>query len=245
MKAYVGTSGYQYKAWNHDFYPDHVRQKDWLKYYATQFNSVEINASFYRLPAASTFAKWRDEVGSDFVFVIKGSRYVTHQLRLREPEEPIERLFSRTTELGDKLGAVLWQFVERWPCNDERLARLDHFCQCLSRHTLAGKVPQAFELRNKSWFNDQLYGILRKHNYALVVNQSSKWPIVEIATANWSYFRFHGPRELYSSGYSEEQLTDWARRAKKLTTSQLFAYFNNDNGNYAPWNAQDFRNRLE
>lgn len=241
---YIGTSGYQYKDWNHDFYPGEIKQKDWLHYYSTQFNSVEINASFYRLPEADTFAKWRDETESDFIFAVKGSRYVTHQKRLRDPEEPIQRLFDRAKELKSKFGVVLWQFAERWPQDQERLERLDYFCQQLSKQRVAKNIPQAFELRHQTWFDEKTYAILRHYDYALVVNQSSKWPRVEISTASWSYLRFHGPKALYSSGYSEKQLKDWADKAQQLTETDLFAYFNNDNGNYAPWNAQTLRKHL-
>lgn len=243
--VHVGTSGYQYKGWTEKFYPEEVKKKDWLPYYASRFNSVEINASFYRLPEAKTFAKWRDAVPANFCFAIKGSRYVTHMKRLREPEEPIDRLFSRAAELGDKCGVVLWQFVARWPYSPERLERLDYFCRQLGKHKVAKNIPQAFELRHESWFNEDLYKTLRKYDYALVVNQSSKWPVVKVSTASWSYFRFHGPKELYASPYTDAQLKEWAKTAKDLTSGDFFGYFNNDAHVDAPKNAQTLRKLLE
>jgi uncharacterized protein YecE (DUF72 family) len=244
---YVGTSGYQYKGWTDKFYPEDVKKKDWLPYYASRFNTVEINSSFYRLPAASTFAGWRDATPSNFVFTIKGSRFVTHQKRLREPEEPIERLFTAAAELGPKLGCVLWQFVERWPRDDERLGRLDYFCRQLSKHKVARNVHQAFELRHPTWFEEPTYDVLRKYDYALVVNQSSKWPEVKISTASWSYFRFHGPKALYASGYSDAQLKAWTKTARELTSKEgdFFAYFNNDVFVDAPKNAETLRDYLK
>lgn len=243
---YVGTSGYQYKGWSQKFYPEDVKKKDWLRYYANNFNSVEINASFYRLPEASTFTNWAEQVPNDFRFAIKGSRYVTHQKRLREPEEPIDRLFNRAQALGPKLGVVLWQFVERWPFDEERLVRLEYFCQQLHKHKMAKTIPQAFELRHPSWFNDQLYDTLRRYDYALVINQSSKWPVVEVQTASWTYARFHGPKALYASGYNDRQLKGWAAKLQDLTpqSGTLFAYFNNDVYVDAPKNAISLRNRL-
>src|SRR6266403_3716429 len=112
MNIYIGTSGYQYKDWYRDFYPADLPKQRWLEYYASKFNTIEINNSFYRLPDTKTFAKWRDETPDGFVFSIKGSRYITHQLRMREPEGPVGRIFERAAVLGPKLGVVLWQFPE-------------------------------------------------------------------------------------------------------------------------------------
>jgi uncharacterized protein YecE (DUF72 family) len=237
-QIYVGTSGYQYKGWAEEFYPEHVKKKDWLQYYASQFNSVEINASFYRLPEANTFAKWRGETPAGFVFAIKGSRYVSHRRRLREPEEPVDRLFSRAVELRDKLGVVLWQFVERWPRDNERLERLDYFLKTISKHKVAKNIRQAFEFRHPTWFDEQTYEVLRNYEASLVVNQSSKWPVVEASTASWLYARFHGPKELYASAYSNDQLKNWAEKIKNLTNGDVFAYFNNDVHVDAPKNAR-------
>jgi uncharacterized protein YecE (DUF72 family) len=140
----------------------------------------------------------------------------------------------------------LWQVVERWPCNAERLARLDQFCLELNRHKVAKNVHQAFELRHPSWFNDNLYEVLRKYDAAIVVNQSSKWPVVEVSTASWSYFRFHGPKELYASGYNDHDLKVWAEKAINLTPEKgaFYAYFNNDVYVDAPENAKTLRKYL-
>jgi uncharacterized protein YecE (DUF72 family) len=239
--AFVGTSGYQYKGWTEKFYPAEIKKRDWLPYYASRFNTVEINSSFYRLPEESTFARWRAETPEGFVFAIKGSRYLTHRLRMREPEEPIDRLFGRARALGPKLGVVLWQFVDRFP---QRLERLDAFCQALQAHPVAGGVRQAFEFRHQSWFVDSTYEVLRRYDYALVINQSSVWPEVPIATASWVYARFHGPNQLYASGYSDQQLKLWAGRLKSLSQSDVFAYFNNDAYVDAPYDAEGLYREL-
>lgn len=243
-QIYIGTSGWQYKDWNHDFYPKDLKRKDWFPYYASQFNSVEMNSTFYHLTAASTFAKWRDEVPANFRFCIKGSQYITHRIRLKDPAEHIDKLFKPAAELKDKLGVVLWQLPANFHCDHERL---EAFAVALGKHKLGKNTPQAIELRHQSWFNEDTYKILRKHGMALVVNSSSRWPVEKVSTAGWSYFRFHGPKALYSSGYSDAQLADWAKTAKELTTKteKFFAYFNNDNGNYAPWNAQALRDKLK
>lgn len=241
-KTYIGTSGYQYKDWAENFYPSDIKRADWLGYYAGQFNSVEINSSFYQLPSAKTIAQWRDSVPDDFVFALKGSRYITHLIRLKDPAEHIDKLFRVGAKFGDRLGVVLWQLPASF---HEDLDRLGAFCETLAQHKMGKNVPQAIELRHVSWFKPETYALLHKYDMALVVNQSSRWPLVEVSTASWSYFRFHGPKKLYNSSYSKRELADWAAKVKKLTKGNAFAYFNNDNGNYAPKNAETLCQSLE
>lgn len=238
--AYIGTSGFQYKSWGGDFYPDDVPQRRWLEYYASQFNSVEINSSFYRLPSAQTFRRWREAVPDGFRYAIKGSRYVTHQLRLRSPEEAVAALFERASELGAKLGVVLWQLPESL---SPEPALLERFCEALRGNEVARDVKQAFELRHRDWFQEDTYRLLHRYDFALVTSQSAVWPEVEAKTASWSYWRFHGPEALYGSGYSQEQLERWAARAR-ATSGDLYAYFNNDAGNFAFRNAGQLRDQL-
>jgi uncharacterized protein YecE (DUF72 family) len=238
MKAYVGTSGFQYRGWAGDFYPEGLPQRRWLEHYAQRFNTVEINSTFYRLPGSKTFDSWRERTPDGFVFSLKGSQYITHRERLRSATGSVARFFERASALGPKLGVVLWQFPENFAPGWDRLRE---FCEILAQHPVAGQVPQAFELRHPDWFTERTYETLHVHDYALVISQSSVWPQVKVTTAGWGYWRFHGPGALYSSGYSDEQLADWAQRIRGQVAGDFYAYFNNDNGNFAPKNAARLR----
>src|SRR3954463_15015722 len=142
----IGCSGWQYRHWRGNFYPADIPQREWLEYYARHFDTVEVNNSFYRLPEEGVFARWRARVPSRFLFAVKGSRFLTHMKKLKDPEEPVERLFSRAAELEKKLGPVLYQLPRQMPKNIERLER---FLQVLPdpKH-----IKQTIEFRDPSWY---------------------------------------------------------------------------------------------
>jgi uncharacterized protein YecE (DUF72 family) len=242
-KFYVGTSGFQYKGWAKHFYPSDVPQKDWLEFYSQQFNTVEINNTFYQLPSSKVFASWAEQVPGDFVFAIKGSRYITHLKRLKEPEPHIELFFDRVAALQSKLGAVLWQL----PANlkfDSKIAQ--RFMAGLRIDGLGAKTRQALEVRHQSWFCNEAYGLLRQHNIALVIAHSQRWPHIDnVTTADHLYIRFHGAPQLYVSNYPDQELNDWANKIRRLAGSRdILAYFNNDANVHAPDNAQTFSQLL-
>jgi len=237
---YSGTSGYNYSHWRGRFYPRDLPSRDRLAYYAGEFDSVELNVTFYRLPLARTFAAWRGSTPPGFVFAVKGSRTVTHLKRLSGAEEAAEKFFERASELGDKLAAVLWQLP---PGLKGEVARLEPFLALLRNHPVAGRVRQAFEFRHPSWFNPEVYRLLRGYGAGLCVADGPRWPLVKEVTADFVYVRFHGSRKLYASCYTEEELSAWAQDIAGWLARGLdvFAYFNNDAEGYALANARRLR----
>src|SRR5947208_1204152 len=242
MKHWIGTSGYAYKHWRNDFYPKGLPEDEWLPFYAERFNSVEINNTFYRLPEKKTFEHWRDQTPKDFCFVIKGSRYLTHLKRLKDAEPGVKNYFKDASGLGSKLSLVLWQLPANFALNVERLTL---FAETLDQNSIAKKVRHCFEFRHQSWFTEECYEILRRHNFALCIAHSSKWPVREFVTADFVYLRFHGS-DLYGSNYSDRELKSWGKKARELTEDKrdLFAFFNNDARGDAPKNAQTFARLL-
>lgn len=239
--VFIGTSGYVYRDWKGVFYPEDLTQKQWLSYYAEHFSSVEINATFYGSFSYETFRNWSDQVGYDFTFTLKGTRYVTHVKRLKDPGEPIERFFSSATGLGTKLSCILWQFPGNFHANDETYARLETFLKLLPQD-----IRQAIEFRHTSWFTDTVFTLLNKYGVGFVINDSSRFPAYETVTGDFAYLRFHGPGKLYASSYSTEELKSWAGKIKKYRKKyDVYCYFNNDYYGYAIENAKTLRELVE
>jgi len=244
-KIFIGTSGYNYKHWKDGvFYPTKLSPAKWLEYYIQHFNTVELNVTFYRLPSLKTFTGWYRRTPKDFSFVIKGSRFITHLKRLKEPKEPLRIFFENASPLKEKLGVVLWQLPANFHLN---LEKLSDFLNSLKKNTKSKKVRQAFEFRHPSWFCQEVYSILQKYNFCLCIAHSNRWPVVEKLTADFIYLRFHGGVSLYHSNYSEAMLKEWADKAKCWLKQgkDLYTYFNNDACGYAIKNAQRFRQLLE
>lgn len=239
----IGTSGYSYNHWwDGVFYPIDVKPGKWLEYYAKYFNSVELNVSFYRLPKKETFEGWRRRTPKDFRFVAKGSRFITHIKKLKDIEEPLEIFFENASGLEKKLAMVLWQLP---PGMRVDIKKLEKFCKSLKKYK---KIRQAFEFRNISWFCEEVYEILHKHNFSLCIAHSGRWPVVEELTADFVYLRFHGGGDvLYSSNYTEKELKDWATKVKKWLKEgrDIYAYFNNDAYGYAVKNALRLKELIE
>jgi uncharacterized protein YecE (DUF72 family) len=222
MPLIIGTSGWQYRHWRETFYPRGVGQGQWLEYYAARFATVESNAAFYRLPEAATFAAWARRTPDDFVMAVKASRYLTHILRLNEPEEPVRTLVERATELGKKLGPILIQLPPSMRIERERLERtLDAF-------PVNWRV--AVEFRHKSWFTDEVCRTLTERNVALCL-ADRVGPITPMwRTADWTYLRFHWGRSNPIPCYGRTALASWvARLAEHWTPEEdAYVYFNND-----------------
>ncbi len=237
MKIYIGTSGYSYKHWADGvFYPKALSQKQWLEYYSKYFNSVELNVTFYRLPNKKTFESWYEKTPQNFVFIAKGSRYITHIKRLKEPENSIRIFFENVEGLKDKLKVILWQFAANFSLNYDRFSE---FCKGLKNNKFSKSLVHAFEFRNKNWFCKQIYDILNKYNFCLCIAHSDRWPCIEEVTSDFIYLRFHGGVELYGSNYSERELKTWAEKSNHWISQgkDLYAYFNNDAYGYAVKNA--------
>lgn len=234
--VFIGTSGFSYSHWQGIFYPQDLKQKDWLRYYAQHFDTVEINATFYHQMRPQTFTKWRKTVGLEFVFSIKGSRFITHIKRLKDCKEPLGKLMVGIRALRTiPYEVVLFQLPPRWPANEERLK---DFVKILPKD-----FRFAFEFRDKSWLCKEVYKILKEANCALVIQDSPYWPTEEVITADFTYLRFHGSKRLYSSNYSDEELKNWAKKIKKWLKEGLdvYCYFNNDAMGYAIENAKTLK----
>jgi len=243
-RNFIGTSGYDYRHWwDGVFYPREIPQKKWLQFYSKKFNSVELNVSFYRLPTKQTFESWYERTPGDFVFSVKGSRFITHVKKLTNCEEPLNLFFENARDLKEKLGVVLWQLPPNLHFNSDKLAT---FCRLLMQNETAREHRHAFEFRHQSWFCDEVYELLRRFNFSLCIAHSARWPYDEIVTADYVYLRFHGGEMLYGSNYSEEELANWASRAKVWLSEgkDIYAYFNNDAYGYAVVNALRFRELL-
>jgi len=231
----VGTSGWTYSSWRGRFYPKDLKASDYLAWYGRCFDTVEINYSFYHLPQPKTFERWAVEAPPGFVFAVKASKLVTHTLRLAQAEEPWRKFLDHASHLGDKLGPLLLQLP---PSLKADLARLEAFLE-LSRSLGARRL--ALEFRHASWFTREVDELAARHGAALVIGHSSRYPCAPLATAApFIYLRFHGPRELFSSRYSEEELAGWAAHIRSWLAEgrPVYAYFNNDAGGYAIENAQ-------
>lgn len=236
-ELYIGTSGYNYPHWRGAFYPEDLPSRQWLSFYAGHFNTVELNVTFYRLPLAKTFANWHDNTPPEFRFAVKGSRTITHIKRLRDAAEPLAAFFSRAESLKEKLAVVLWQLPPGLRGDAELLA---DFCRLLKANNAARSARHAFEFRHDSWFNPEVYEILRQNNFSLCIADSPRWPQSLEATADFVYIRFHGSKKLYTSSYTEEELRIWGRRIREWLEGgrDVYAYFNNDAGGWAVANAR-------
>jgi uncharacterized protein YecE (DUF72 family) len=233
----IGCSGWQYKHWRGNFYPPELPQSRWFAHYALTFDTVEINNSFYRLPEAETFARWRDQAPRCFVYAVKASRFLTHMKKLKDPEEPIERFFDRASHLGRHLGPVLYQLPPRFPIN---LERLEHFLGALPR-----KRQHTIEFRDASWYDDRVYALLRRYKVALCLHDMAGSATGQQVVGPFIYVRFHGTQK-YGGRYPDERLEQWAEwlAARHHEGLGVFAYFNNDTGGHAPRDAVRLRDRV-
>jgi uncharacterized protein YecE (DUF72 family) len=215
--------------------------------YARVFDTVEVNNTFYRLPEATTFAAWRAQAPSGFLMAVKASRFLTHIKRLRDPEEPLERLFSRAAMLGPRLGPVLYQL----PANFHRdLERLEIFLRALPRRTHARSrtlLQHTLEFRHPSWYVDETYQLLDRYRVALCLHDKADSAIHEPIVGPFVYVRFHGTSGSYHGSYSDAALQGWAVRLHELWRAgrAVYAYFNNDVDAAAIANARTLRELLD
>jgi uncharacterized protein YecE (DUF72 family) len=246
----VGCSGWNYKHWRGPVYPPEMPARRWFEHYAAQFDTVEINNTFYRLPDPSTFAAWRERAPQNFVYAIKASRFLTHLKRLRDPDEAVTRLFDHARELGDRFGPILYQL----PGNFHRdLARLDAFLSILPR-TLGeiGAAPPSralqhtIEFRHSSWYVDETYAVLNEHAVALCLHDKAGSAITAPIDGPFVYVRFHGPGGRYFGRYDRSRIADWAGRLAEHWRGgrDVYAYFNNDPEGMAVFNARELREEL-
>lgn len=228
----VGTSGWTYDGWRGPLYPEGVPKKSWLGFYATQFVTTEINASFYRTPSLEATRNWRKQTPDDFIFTWKASKYITHWKRLSENcTNSIALMETRLRVLGPKLGIVLFQLPPQFLKNVERL---DFFL-----HMLPLRRRYAFEFRDRSWYEPDALNVLRAHNVALCISDHADAPAPWEATARHVYVRGHGPSGRYHGSYSNHTLRRWtdAALAWQAEGRDVFVYFDNDQKAAAPKDA--------
>lgn len=234
----IGCSGWSYPHWRGVVYPDGLPEREWLRHYATLFDTVEVNATFYRLQRTATAARWAEQTPTGFVFAVKASRYLTHVRRLADPARGFERFLATVAPLAEagKLGPVLWQLPETFHRDDDRL-----------RAALEAIPPgrHAFEFRHESWFTPDVVDLLREHGAALVVGDhpERRFQTFDV-TADWTYVRFHVGRGK-DGRYTDGQLGEWAGRIRDwLRELDVHAYFNNDWQGFAVANAQRLKELL-
>ena len=206
-----------------------------LGYYLKSFDTVELNNSFYKLPSEEAFESWRDATPPGFVFAVKGSRFITHNKKLKDPENALENLLPRAEKLGNKLGPILFQLPPKWRCNPERL---EEFLRVLPR-----EHKYAFEFREPSWHCAEVLTILRRYNAAYCIYELAGFSTRNEITADWAYIRLHGPGGKYQGSYSGEILRRWAEEivSWKDRLQAAYLYFDNDQAGYAAANAKKLK----
>ncbi|HET7450470.1 MAG TPA: DUF72 domain-containing protein [Gaiellaceae bacterium] len=269
-RVVIGISGYDYKPWRGSFYPSELPARGWLAYAAERFDSVELNGTFYSLESPAVFERWAAVVPErNFVFAVKGGRFITHNLKLRNAASSLGNVFaSGVLALGAKTGPFLWQLPATYRFDAERL---EGFLRLLPRtageaeavarwhddrlrrgalvEAAAPSVPfrHAFEVRHETYFNDEFYALLREHRCAFVVaDTAGKFPYAEEVTADFVYVRLHGSRQLYASGYTDEELDTWAAKVDgwRRAGRDVYVYFDNDIKTHAPYDAMRLRGRV-
>lgn len=241
METYIGCSGYYYNHWKERFYPEGLSKKQWLVFYAEHFNTVEINNTFYRLPEEKSVKNWYSITPPQFVFSVKGYRYLTHIKKLIADDTSLEYLnkFEHLAgTLQEKAGPLLWQLPGNFTAN---IPRLEKFCSLLS-----AAFHHVFEFRHPSWFTEEVFGILEKYNHGLcIVSAPSSVPGIVRRTSSTGYIRFHGEGAWYRDNYSAESLQEWKKKLDNISAESLYAYFNNDVNAYAVNNAEYFSSLYE
>jgi uncharacterized protein YecE (DUF72 family) len=239
-RVWIGCSGWNYRDWRERVYPKGLGTGRWLEHYATLFDTVEVNSTFYRLASPEAVKRWVEQTPSHFVFAAKASRYLTHIKRLTELGRGVRRFYEGIQPLVDseKVGPIVWQFPANFHRDDERLAgALDELPP--GRH--------CFEFRHRSWFTDDVYALLRQHGAALVIGDHPERPFQSHEhTADWTFIRLHHGQRGRRGNYSETELAEWAERiADWRRSTEVFVYFNNDWEGFAVRNGAWMRKRLD
>ena len=222
--VHIGCSGWVYRHWKGGFYPSDLPKKRWFNHYSAAFDTVEINASFYRLPLPTTFDGWREKAPPGFKYVVKANRFITHLKKLAGIEDALAEFIALVRRLGPAIGPILYQLP---PSLHKDLGRLDAFLGLLP-----ADLDHVVEFRHSSWYDDHVLALLDRHGTGFVTHdlvglQSPRW-----ASGRTAYVRFHGTGGKYRGRYSEEQLADWAKwlSAQRAAGRSAWAYFNNDIG---------------
>jgi uncharacterized protein YecE (DUF72 family) len=227
MNLYVGTSGYSYKEWKGTFYPEDMPVKQMLRFYGEHFSTVEINNTFYRMPKTAVLEGWADEVPADFRFILKAPQRITHMQRLREANESVSHLLEVSAALKERLGALLFQLP---PNFKKDVQRLQEFLALLRPQTRT-----AFEFRHQSWFDEEVFGLLRDHGVALCIAEAEEGLEVPfVATADWGYLR------LRRADYSDAELKKRVKQVRDQRWQDAFVFFKHEDEGKGPRMAKRF-----
>ncbi|MBN1124624.1 MAG: DUF72 domain-containing protein [Sedimentisphaerales bacterium] len=243
--SYVGASGWSYDDWKGRFYPKDLPKSCHFRYYAEQFSTVELNATFYRLFPEKTFQNWARKAPDGFTYAVKMWRWITHRRRLKDVYDDLKKFLSHVLLLGKHLGPVLVQLPPGLHCDMDRLSSfLNKFYKC--EQELGIHFRATVEFRHASWLCDPIYAILKEHGWSLCLADMSKLEFPRIVTGKFVYIRFHGRPHLYQSLYKDTVLVDWAKWLQDMLQQgyDVYAYFNNDYHAYAVDNAKTLRNML-
>jgi len=237
-KIHVGCSGWVYKHWRGIFYPEGLPQKRWFERYAEEFDTVEINASFYRLPLASTFETWRERPPPGFRYAVKVNRFITHMKKLLDCGAEVERFVGLARLLGDKLGPLLYQLP---PSLHKNIERLDAF---LSQ--LPSDLDQVVEFRHRSWYEPDVLALLDRHGIGFVTHDLKGLVSPRWASGRTAYVRFHGSAGRYWGRYSDEMLLEWSKWCldQERLGRSVWCYFNNDIQGHAIEDARTLKSML-
>lgn len=265
--VHIGISGYIYESWSGRFYPSTLKQRERLTYASRIFDSIELNGTFYSLKSPSTFQRWHDETPASFLFAVKGSRFITHNLKLRNAEVALANFYaSGVLALGRKTGPFLWQLPSTYQFQADRI---DAFLSMLpktareaekvaAKHDARVRDPlceaaapvryrHAMEVRHPSYFVPEFYELLERHKVGFVVSDTAgKFPYAEVVTAPFVYVRLHGSKKLYVSGYDDAELDEWSARvcAWRNAGNDVYVYFDNDAKVHAPHDAMALMARV-
>lgn len=230
MKLHIGTSGWSYPGWRQRFYPPEIKPDSWLEFYASHFNTVEINMTFYRSPRTETLHNWATRTPENFVFTMKASRQITHLKKLRKVEHDLEHLAYLARQLEPKMGCLLYQLPPSLTRDKELLTSF--------LKVLPPGFKQVIEFRHPSWYHPEIYELMSKFGTIFCVVSSARVPPEVVVTSGTAYFRFHGLTGGYRYCYSDDELKKWAEVIHHAAVEESFIYFNNDYQAYAVFNAR-------
>lgn len=233
----MGCSGFYYNHWRSIFYPEKLPKTQWLNFYTQQFNTVEINNTFYRFPTEQLLEGWYHKTPKNFKFTVKANRLITHTHKFHNSQDATKRFYQLTSSLKEKLSCVLFQLPPFMHKNLELL------------QTIAGQmnpeVVNVLEFRHESWWSNDVYSFMRENGLVFCCVSSMELPEDLVKTADTIYVRFHGKNGMYFGDYPDLELQSWAQKIQSSKAKQVYCYFNNDINAYAPKNCQTLKNLLE
>jgi uncharacterized protein YecE (DUF72 family) len=237
-KYYLGCSGWYYNDWKERFYPQKLSKSKWLEYYSEKFNTVEVNNTFYRFPNEKTVKGWYKRTPENFKFTIKANQTITHRRRFKDTQNTIKRFYGISNLLEDKLSCILFQI----PPNISK--NIDFLKNALKQ--LDPSKNNTMEFRHSSWFDDEVYEILKEFNVTFCSVSSAELPEKFIITSDIGYIRFHGKgQQKYQYFYKNEELDKWSEKIEKTSLKNVFCYFNNDYNANAPENCLTLKEKLD